>query len=325
VTGLETGKGYLFRVAAINGDGNSAFAVASVSLPAAPPPAPTLLMATAGAGSAVLSWQPPQFAGGSPLTGYALQSSTDGGLSWSQRETLSPTATSAVVTGLVGGQSIIFQLAAVNLIGTGAYSAATTPVVPTVPVTVPAVPTNVVASVANATQKWVSWNAAANGGSLIKDYTVQYSSNGGQTWTTVVHAPSAATAVLVTGLSTRFRYTFRVAAVNDVGTGAFAYPAPPSTQPAKPATVAGVPTKLTVATTGTGQKTLSWQAPASNGGSAITTYVVQYAAVGGGWVTVAHAPSAATSLVVSGLNPRLRYSFRVAAVNSVGTGAFVRA
>ena len=326
VTGLETGKGYLFRVAAVNSEGNSVFAVASVSLPAAPPPAPTLLVATAGAGVAVLSWQAPQFAGGSPLTGYALQSSTDGGLSWSQRETFLPTVTSAVVNSLVGGQSIIFRLAAVNPIGTGAYSAATASIVPTVPVTVPAAPTNVVASAANATQKWVSWNAPANGGSLIKDYTVQYSSNGGQTWTTVVHAPSAATAVLVTGLNTRFRYSFRVAAVNDVGTGACASPAPPpSTAPVKPATVAGVPTKLSAATTGTGTKTLNWQAPASNGGSAITTYVVQYAAIGGGWVTVAHAPSTATSQVVSGLNPRLRYSFRVAAVNSVGTGAFVRA
>ncbi|MEI7861967.1 MAG: fibronectin type III domain-containing protein [Planctomycetota bacterium] len=327
VPSLETGKGYLFRVTAVNSEGASVAAVASVSLPAAPPPAPTLLMASAGAGLVVLSWKAPQFAGGSPLTGYALQSSTDGGLSWSQRETLSPTATSAVVNGLVGGQAISFRLAAVNLIGTGASSAPTAPVVPTVPITVPAAATNVVANVANTTQKWISWNTPlSNGGSPIRDYTVQYSSNSGQTWTTVVHAPSAATAVLVSGLSTRFRYSFRVAAVSDVGTGAFAYPAPPpSTQPAKPATVAGAPTKLSVATTGTGTKTLNWQAPASGGGSAITTYVVQYAAIGGGWVTVAHAPSAATSLVVSGLNPRLRYSFRVAAVNSVGTGAFVRA
>ena len=326
VTGLETGKGYLFRVAATSDDGSSVFAVSSVSLPAAPPPPPTLLVATAGAGSAVLSWQSPQVDGGSPLTGYALQSSFDGGLTWSQRQPLAAGSTSAVVNGLVGGQAISFRLAAVNPLGTGAYSVATAPVVPTVPVTVPAAPTNVVANAANTTQKWVSWNAPANGGSVIKDYTVQYSSNAGQTWYTVAHAPSAATAVLVSGLSTRIRYSFRVAAVNAVGTGAFASPAPPpSTVPVKPATVAGVPTKLTAATTGTGEKTLSWTAPASNGGSAITTYVVQYAAIGGGWVTVAHAPSTATSLVVSGLNPRVRYSFRVAAVNSVGTGAFVRA
>ncbi|MEV1290056.1 peroxidase family protein [Micromonospora sp. NPDC049679] len=77
------------------------------------------------------------------------------------------------------------------------------------------------------------------------------------------------------------------------------------------------------ATAGAGQATVTWTAPAPNGGPAVTGYVVRVvndadAQVG----AVRTAPANATSLVVTGLTNAVRYRLQVAAVNGVGTGDF---
>ena len=66
---------------------------------------------------------------------------------------------------------------------------------------------------------------------------------------------------------------------------------------------------------------LSWRAPASNGGAAITDYVVQRSANGGRtWRTVRDGVSIARTATVRGLTTGHRYTFRVAAKNRVGRG-----
>jgi hypothetical protein len=67
---------------------------------------------------------------------------------------------------------------------------------------------------------------------------------------------------------------------------------------------------------------LFWTAPASDGGSAITDYLVEYHAVGSGtWLTASHGgPSTATTQLVTGLADRTFYTFRVSAINAIGTG-----
>jgi alpha-tubulin suppressor-like RCC1 family protein len=66
---------------------------------------------------------------------------------------------------------------------------------------------------------------------------------------------------------------------------------------------------------------VSWFAPVWNDGSPITNYKVQYRKFGATtWKTFAHRVSTATSITVGGLNSATTYEFRVAAVNSVGTG-----
>jgi hypothetical protein len=49
---------------------------------------------------------------------------------------------------------------------------------------------------------------------------IEYSSDGGVTWTTFVHTPSTATTITVTGLTAGAQYQFRVKAVNSVGSAA---------------------------------------------------------------------------------------------------------
>ena len=65
---------------------------------------------------------------------------------------------------------------------------------------VPAAPTSVTATAGNA-QATVSWTAPTVLSVLpITDYTIQFSSNGGSTWTTFARSASTATSATVTGL-----------------------------------------------------------------------------------------------------------------------------
>ena len=83
-------------------------------------------------------------------------------------------------------------------------------------------------------------------------------------------------------------------------------------------TVPGAPTGLT-ATPGNTQVSLSWTAPASNGGSPITDYVIQYRTGANPFTTFADGVSTTTGATVTGLTNGVSYDFQVSAVNSVGT------
>ena len=87
------------------------------------------------------------------------------------------------------------------------------------------------------------------------------------------------------------------------------------------ATVPGAPVSLSVSVNDTGKLDLSWSAPDSNGGSAVTGYKVQWKEAAGSWDTpadVSQTTVAGTSQTVSGLTDGVEYTFRVLAVNSVG-------
>ena len=87
--------------------------------------------------------------------------------------------------------------------------------------------------------------------------------------------------------------------------------------------VATVPQALTM-TSASGQVTLSWIAPASNGGQTISDYTVLYSSTGGvSWSTVIHTASTNTTRAVTGLTNGTTYWFSVSAVNSDGTGPAV--
>ena len=73
-----------------------------------------------------------------------------------------------------------------------------------------------------------------------------------------------------------------------------------------------------IALAGNSEVSLTWDAPLSDGGTAVTGYALSYQAGGGGWVTVDAGLS--PSYTVLGLTNGVSYDFRVAAVNSVGQG-----
>jgi len=84
----------------------------------------------------------------------------------------------------------------------------------------PAAPTGLTVT-PSAGQAALSWTAPTNNGAAtITDYSIQYSSNAGSSYTSFSHSASAATTATITGLSAG-SYLFRVAAINSVGTGSY--------------------------------------------------------------------------------------------------------
>ena len=319
VAGLVNGTSYVFRVSTVNTSGIAPASAASVAaIPAKPAGPPTLLKATRGDGQVTLSWRAPASNGGSAIAGYTVESSTDGGKTWKRQDDGISTGLTAIVKGLNNGTSYVYRVAAVNSVGAGTFTTATTPVIPA---SLAGVPVDVVAARGNKLVTLTWKTPASNGGLAITDYVIQSSTDGGATWKTAADKVSPATTATVTGLVNGVSYMFRVAAVTGVGTGAFG--SPPAT--VVPATLAGVPTGL-VATRGNTEVTLLWKAPAATGGVSITDYLVQQSKDGGKtWTTVADGLSTSLGTVVKGLNNGTSYVYRVAAVNSVGAGTFTTA
>ncbi|MET7864691.1 fibronectin type III domain-containing protein [Micromonospora taraxaci] len=122
LTGLTAGSSYAFRVAAVNAYGTGAASPASAAVvPYTLPGAPTITSVTAGTTAARLSWTTPAN-GGSPITGYTVTPYLDGVAQTPQ--TFTGAATTQTVTGLTGGTTYTFRVAAINAAGTGPQSAA---------------------------------------------------------------------------------------------------------------------------------------------------------------------------------------------------------
>ncbi len=284
------------------------------------PPAPTGVTPTAGNAQVSMTWTAPAVLAQTPITDYVVQYSSNNGTTWTTFNDGVATATSATVTGLTNGTAYVFRVAAVNGVGIGSYSAASSSVTPAA---APGAPTGVSATGGQDSQVPLTWTApASNGGASITDYTVQHSANGGSTWTTFSRSASTATSATVTGLTNGTAYVFRVAAVNSVGAGPYSS-ASSSATPASSATVPGAPTNVVADLYGVGVA-LNWTDPASNGGSAITGYVVQENKNGDGWVTTSLTPLSGYRGYwdITGPAKGDDYVFRVAAVNSVGTGSY---
>jgi uncharacterized repeat protein (TIGR02543 family) len=125
ITGLSSSTSYNFRVFARTANNSTSSAnITSSTITATPrtvPGAPTSLSTTVGSGQVGLTWTAPNNDGGSAITDYVVQSSTDG-TSFTTFSDGTSTATTATVTGLNNGTAYTFRVAAVNAAGTGTTS-----------------------------------------------------------------------------------------------------------------------------------------------------------------------------------------------------------
>ena len=293
VTGLTNGTAYTFTVHATNAVGDGASSAPSNSVtPATTPGAPTITAVTSGVSSATVTFTAPASNGGSPITGYTLTASP-GGLQ------AACTTSPCTINGLTNGTAYTFTLHATNVLGNGPESSASASATPA---TVPGAPTIGSATGGNA-QASVSFTApASNGGATITGYTVTSAPGN-------IAASCPSSPCVVSGLTNGTAYTFTVKANNSAGAGASSA----ASNSVTPATTPGAPTISTVTVTNSAA-TITFAAPASNGGSAIMNYTAT-ASPGGLQVTCSSSPC-----VVNGLTNGQPYTFTLHATNGVGAG-----
>jgi len=182
--------------------------------------------------------------------------------------------------------------------------------------TAPGAPTIIRNATAGHQQATVSWTApTSDGGSPVTGYVVTpyigYYPLPSQSFS------STATTQTVTGLINGTTYRFRVRAMTAFATSGYSK----VTNPVTPTqTAPGAPT-IGSATAGDQEATVTWTAPASDGGSPITGYVVTPYV---GYFPLASQTfgSTATTQVVTGLTNGTQYRFRVQAINAVGTSGY---
>jgi uncharacterized repeat protein (TIGR03803 family) len=293
VTGLINGTTYTFTVTAANAIGSGPASNASNSVtPATVPGAPTMGTAIAGDGQATVSFTPPASNGGSPITGYTVTSSP-GGIE--KTGTVSP----ITVTGLINGTTYTFTVKATNAIGTGPVSNASNSVMPQGP---PGAPTGVAATAGNGQAKVSFIPPTSNGESAITGYTVISNPDG-------IVGTGAASPITVKGLANGTTYTFTVQAQNAVALGPPSAPSNSVTPLGRPGAPTGVEAKAWNA-----RATVAFNAPASDGGAPISSYVVISSPEG----IIAHGTT--SPITVKGLTNGRTYTFTVKAKNSKGFG-----
>jgi Ca2+-binding RTX toxin-like protein len=283
----------------------------------AAPGVPTITSATAGVGSATVVFAMPKTGGLDP-TSFTIRAVPTVGPGAPVTSTIAAVGSVGTITGLTNGTTYTLQVAATNVIGTSAYSGPSAPVTPIYrPPTTPGAPVigTVTPGDASAT---VTWTAPSDGGSPITGFYVQPFLAGVASGSARFVPGSGTTSFTVTGLTNGKAYTFKVQAVNSVGSGAYSAASSAVTPAAPP----GAPV-IGKATSSNRTATIKWNPPKATGGLPITGYVVTALMVDAAGNLLASSalpiqPAAARSFKMT-LVPGL-YTFTVQAVNAAGPG-----
>ena len=315
IAGLTNGTGYAFEVRTVNRVGVSE-AVGTTAMPTAPvtvPDAPQNLAAAPGDGRVTLIWQAPANDGGSAVTGYEYRHAEGPSVPAETAWQSAGTSLTATIGSLTNGTGYAFEARAVNDAGESDPASATA--MPAAPATVPSAPQNLTATPANG-QVTLNWQAPANdGGARILHYIYRFSEGvsvqSGVSWEVLDDDLTVTIGSLTNGTG----YAFEVRALNRIGVSdaatTAATPATRATRPTAPQNLSTTP--------GDGEVTLTWQAPANDGGSAVTGYEYRHAE-GASVPTTTIWKYAGTSLTatIAGLTNGTGYAFEVRTVNRVG-------
>jgi len=310
---LGNGTNRFFAVSAINSVGESprSAVVSTTTFDQPGKPATTAAAAGPANGELTASWTPPTDDGGMPVTSYTIYKGTTA-TNLVKVASVPASADNYVDTALAEGVTRFYAVAAVNDIGEGVRSA---PVSATT-FTRPGSPTAVTATAGPGVgQIRVTWTTPANtGGRPITQYNVYRQAGNALQPAGTVAAP--ATTFTDSGLGEGEQVTYVVTATNGVGESALSTSAIATTW-ARPT----VPQNVTqTAGPGLRQITISWKAPASDGGRPVSAYRIYWDGGSGTFTKLAEVAGTARTWTDSNRNLINKSRYIVTAVNLVGEG-----
>ena len=284
----------------MNLKGDSAVSNMVTVIPAIAPAVPTKVTVLGGDNRVTVNFTP-SLANGSAVTNYKyFTDASSSGVLCDPAQTVSP----LVITGLTNGTSYAVKILAVNDVGDGVASAATT----VIPAKIPDAPTltSVERGVASAT---VNFTAGEANGAAITNYS--YSLDDGTKW--LVRAPvSTASPIAIAKLVNGTTYSVKIRGVNSKGQGVAS-----NMITVKPGNVPDAP-KITKLLSGDTTVTVIFTAGKTNGGYDITNY--KYSIDNGTNYVACDSPVTVSPIVITGLTNGTTCSVKIRAVNDVGDG-----
>lgn len=318
-TTVTNGVTYYYQVKAVNGQGSSAASNTAQATPPAPsPPNPPRNLAANGYdGYVILTWDVPTSPGTSAITRYDVFRGTSAG-------SIGATPIGNVAAGVLtyndstvtNSQTYYYQVKAVNSVGSSAASN-TAQATPSATGTAPGAPTSLVA-VGHVGYIQLSWVEPSNVGSGVANYLIyRGTTSGGEDATPLATISGGSLSYTDNAATPDVPYYYKVKASNSFGTSEYSNEATGTATSETPGTPSA-PQNL-LATPGKGKVTLTWQAPASDGGSPITGYKVYRSS--GGTPTLLNTLGASTLTYEDTTGtPGTVYSYSVVATNANGAG-----
>src|SRR5690606_31481405 len=180
----------------------------------------------------------------------------------------------------------------------------------------PSAPSSMTATANGSDQIDSTWLVPYNGGSPITGYKLEANRDNDGWVTVVANTGSTANSYSFTGLDPATPYQVRVSAINAIGTSLVSNIASATTE-AEEFTLPDAPTGLTATVESDTSILLEWIAPSGE----VSGYNIDKKAGAGEWVNIAaNTGNQNLTYLATGLEPDTYYEFRVATINSVGTG-----
>ncbi|MEO9308550.1 MAG: fibronectin type III domain-containing protein, partial [Nitrososphaera sp.] len=287
--------------------------LAAISFVHTIPSPPSSPIASTVNGTVSLTWTIPTSTGGSAILGYNVyRSTTPGGEGATPLATVTNAPGYTDNSGLVPGQTYYYTIKAFNISGLSPSSNEVYLIVS------PVSPSKLTATPGN-NQVSLSWTApTSNGGSSITGYNIYRGTTAGGESATPIATGVTSTSFVDTGVTNGQTYYYVIKAVNS---GGMSYASNEASATLYAAAPPSAPSALT-ATPGNNQVSLSWTAPTSNGGSAITGYNIYRGTTAGGESATPIATGVtSTSFVDTGVTNGQTYYYVIRAVNSAGASS----
>ncbi|MXZ90532.1 MAG: hypothetical protein F4W95_10415 [Chloroflexi bacterium] len=315
--GLDPGHTWHYRVRwQYYSGGYSEYSnVASATVPGWPPSAPLVDAYAAGTGGVYVQWDTYSDED-NPVTGHEIQTSDDGGSSYSALNSNLPASTYTYYhTGLSDGAERYYQVRSCSDNGCSEWSEASATVGE---YPVPAPPT-LTASASGSSAISLSWTEPDDGGSAITGYEVECSEDGsgwGYLYDCGWYPGADQRSLTHNNLLSDTERHYRIRGSNGNGSGGWS-------AAVKARTARGVPgliENLEVTSEDDSSVALQWSEPR---GGPISSYVLErgeYLYEGQTWQQVASLSGSATSYTDTGLYSGTSYTYRITPHNEVGAG-----